>query len=80
MMGSELLLSASAWLLVHVVRALPALIWSIRCRPSSRAYRCPPLFASQAQRREHPGVRPRNSTARRRIQPDRPDRAQPPVR
>ncbi len=46
-MNNDLLVAGMAWSFVQIVRAMPALIWSIRCRPSSNAYRCPPVFPAQ---------------------------------
>ena len=45
-MSNEMLLTAAAWTVVQVIRAMPAVIWSLRCRPGSRAYRCPPVYPS----------------------------------
>ena len=50
-MSDEMLLTALAWSIVQVVRAMPALVWSIRCRSSSNAYRCPPVFPTLLKRR-----------------------------
>jgi hypothetical protein len=48
-MTSELIFGSLAYALVQIIRALPGIIWAIRCRSSSSAYRCPPLFPSGKQ-------------------------------
>ncbi len=54
-MSDEMLLTALAWSVVQVVRALPALVWSLRCQPSSDAYRCPPVFPARRRCSVEPG-------------------------
>ncbi len=44
MTNIELMLPALAWAIVQICRALPAIIWSLRCRSTSKVYRCPPLL------------------------------------
>jgi hypothetical protein len=45
-MTSELIFGSLAYAVVQIIRALPGVIWAIRCRSSSSSYRCPPLFPS----------------------------------
>jgi hypothetical protein len=50
-MQDEMLLSAAALSLVQIVRVMPAIVWSLRCRPSSKSYLCPPTFPSRGKQR-----------------------------
>jgi hypothetical protein len=44
MSADEMIVLCLAWSIVQIVRAVPSVVWSFRCRPTSSTYRCPPIF------------------------------------
>jgi hypothetical protein len=55
MTDDKVLLLGITWSFVQIVRAIPALVWSFRCCPTSAGYRCPPIFPRLTNdRREKP--------------------------
>jgi hypothetical protein len=54
MTDDKVLLLGLAWSFVQIVRAIPALVWSIRCRSTSEGYRCPPIFPWVAEGKKKP--------------------------
>lgn len=44
MTDDKLFLLGLLWSMVQIIRTVPALVWSIRCRSTSPVYQCPPIF------------------------------------
>jgi hypothetical protein len=44
MSEDKMIVLGFAWSLVQIIRVMPALVWSLRCPPTSSSYRCPPIF------------------------------------
>jgi hypothetical protein len=61
MSEDKMIVLGLAWSLVQIVRTIPALVWSLRCRPTSSGYRCPPIFpsvgAAKSEKPALPGLR-----------------------